>query len=309
MIIISGSDLSLTNGSVVEQLRLHGREAVARVSSLLGFAADIHVARHVDIDGIGQEASASSTDYMHTVDNARVLVRTLEAVFQSIYDDCSVLLLTVQSVRDSDPSQEKSYAYEYIDALSSSLSSNLRLVVQTLDSLLSVGHDQAEMALGEYTGSIDWRMSRISTRHLVDSAAIHGAEALAVRDAFGNHNGKMPEGESSYQSHNRSISNGLEGHNSFGDFTEETLVEENQPDSVIRDANSSTFFEDDRKSTFAFQEYPLRAVSIYQRSRTRRPRAVPRSWRGCWVRNMKNKLSPQTFDRGIFVQTSTRQRF
>ncbi|KAF8237166.1 ras GEF [Tricholoma matsutake] len=229
----------------VEQLRLHGREAVARVSSLLGFAADIHVARHVDIDGIGQEASASSTDYMHTVDNARVLVRTLEAVFQSIYDDCSVLLLTVQSVRDSDPSQEKSYAYEYIDALSSSLSSNLRLVVQTLDSLLSVGHDQAEMALGEYTGSIDWRMSRISTRHLVDSAAIHGAEALAVRDAFGNHNGKMPEGESSYQSHNRSISNGLEGHNSFGDFTEETLVEENQPDSVIRDANSSTFFEDD----------------------------------------------------------------
>ena len=81
---------------------------MARVSSFLVFAADIHVARHVDIDGIGQEDSASSTNYMHTVDNARLLVRTLEAVFQSIYDDCSVLLLTVQSVRDCEAGQEKS---------------------------------------------------------------------------------------------------------------------------------------------------------------------------------------------------------
>jgi son of sevenless len=223
---------------------------VARVSSFICFAANIHVARHVDIDGIGQEEGTSSADYMHTVDNARLLARTLEAVFQSIYDDCSVLLLTVQSVRDSDAGQEKSYAYEYLDALSSSLSSNLRLVVQTLDSLLSVGHDQAEMALGEYTGSIDWRMSRVSMRPIADSTAIYRAETPVVGDTSGNQNNKVPKGESSYQSHDRSLPNALDGYNASRVFTEETLVEDNQPNGIIRDTDSSPLFEDDRKLTF-----------------------------------------------------------
>ena len=224
-------------------MRLHGREVVSQVSAFLVFAGNIHVARHVDVDGIGQEDSTSSAIYIHTVDNARLLVRTLEAVFQSIYDDCSALLLTIQSVRECDSGQEKSYAYEYLDALSSSLSSNLRLVVQTLDSLLSVGHDQAEMALGEYTGSIDWRMSRISMRSIAGSAPINGAKDVV--EAFSNN---MSQAKPSYPSHDRSLSNG-DGPNESRDFTDETLVEEIHPPGGIRDANSSPLF-DDRKLTF-----------------------------------------------------------
>ena len=222
-------------------MHLHGREVVARISSFLVFAADIHVARHVDIDGIGQEGSTSSADYMQTVDNARLLVRTLEAVVQSIYDDCSVLLLTIQSVRGSDAGQEKHYTYECLDALSSSLSSNLRLVVQTLDNLLSVGHDQAEMAPGEYTGSIDQRMSRISMRPIADSTVIYGAEAPGMEHASGERSDTIPKREEpSHQAR-------LDGLNVSRDFTDETLVEANQLDGATRDAGSSPLFEDDRK--------------------------------------------------------------
>lgn len=210
---------------------------ISRVSSFLVFTGNTHIARHVDVDGIGQESSASSAVYMQTVDNARLLVRALEAIFQSIYDDCSALLLTIQSVRDCDAGQERSYAYEYLDALSSSLSSNLRLVVQTFDSLLSVGHDQAEMALGEYTGSIDWRMSRISMR--------------AIADSFGNQNTQMSK---TGQSHDRSLPNG-DGPNGSRDFTDETLVEQSTA-GVTRDANSSPFFEDDRTLTFHSKSIP-----------------------------------------------------
>lgn len=38
--------------------------------------------------------------------------------------------------------------------------------MQTIDTLLSLGHDQADMAQGEYTGAIEWRMSRLS---IIDS--------------------------------------------------------------------------------------------------------------------------------------------
>jgi son of sevenless-like protein len=224
----------------VEQLRLHGREVVARVSSFLTFAGDIHVARHVDIDGIGQEDTASSTDYMHTVDNARLLVRTLEVVFQSICDDCSVLLLTIQSVRDSDTGHEKPHTHEYLDALSTSLGANLGLLVQTLDSLLSVGHDQAEMALGEYTGSIDWRMSRVSMRPITELGGIYGAEASDMDI-------KVVKDGSSYEPYGRNVPGGLDPNRSI-DLTEETLVEIDRPDVPLN--NPSPLFENDRKSAY-----------------------------------------------------------
>jgi len=38
--------------------------------------------------------------------------------------------------------------------------------MQTLDALLSLGYDQADMAQGEYTGAIEWRISRLS---IIDS--------------------------------------------------------------------------------------------------------------------------------------------
>jgi son of sevenless-like protein len=186
---------------------------------------------------------------MQTIDNARILVRTLEAVFQSIYDDCAALLLTVQSVRDSEADQERRYTYEYLDALSSSLGSNLSLIVQTLDSLLSVGHEQAEMAVGEYTGSIDWRMSRVSMRPVVDFTVIPGAgsaDVVGIEHAFSNQSIKISNGEELFsQPYSRNLPNELDRYNGSLDLTEETLVEEKQSNGVVHDVNSSPLFADD----------------------------------------------------------------
>jgi son of sevenless-like protein len=140
------------------------QDLIGGISSLLIFVANIHIARHVDIDGIGRELSnASDGDlYLQTVSNARLLVRTLEAAMQSLYDDGSSLLLTIQAVRHSYSREEHDTYRDYMDAISTGMAANLDVVCQTLDSLLSIGHDQADMSQGDYNGSIEWRMSRIS---------------------------------------------------------------------------------------------------------------------------------------------------
>ena len=47
-------------------------------------------------------------------------------------------------------------------SLTAILQTNLGVVCETFEALLSVGHDQAELGQGEYNGSIEWRMSRVS---------------------------------------------------------------------------------------------------------------------------------------------------
>ncbi|KAG6868223.1 hypothetical protein C0993_005999 [Termitomyces sp. T159_Od127] len=151
----------------VEQVRLYGKELVSQIASLLTCVSDIHVARHVDIDDIQQDGSSASSPYSRTVETARQLVRTLEAVVQAVYNDTAVFFFTLQSVRNSNLSQylqERSYAWDHLDALSSSLVANISDLLDTLDALLSLGHEQAEMSSGDYNGSIEWRMSRVSVR-------------------------------------------------------------------------------------------------------------------------------------------------
>jgi len=128
----------------------------------------VHVARHVDIDGIRQSDDATTNDqYSQSVDKARQLVRTLEVVTQSIYDDSSALLSTTQTLNDQSQGQDSSHGeqeekYDLLDHLSSSLSTNLAQLQQLFEGLLSIGHEQADIAQGDYNGSIEWRMSRLS---------------------------------------------------------------------------------------------------------------------------------------------------
>jgi son of sevenless-like protein len=149
-----------------QRVWIAGRELLSGLSSLLLFVANIHIARHVDIDGFSNIADAERAAlYNQTVDKARLLTRTLEAVVQALYDDAATLLLTIQRVRRVTyrvSRQDRDFQCEYLDAISVSLKSNLQFLMQTLDSLLSLGHDQADMAQGEYTGAIEWRMSRLS---------------------------------------------------------------------------------------------------------------------------------------------------
>lgn len=137
---------------------------MASLSALLAFVANIHIARHVDIDGISREPSNPSDGdlYLETVDNARVLVRTLEAALQSLYDDGSTLFLTAQSIRYTQSRQENEAARDFIDAIAACLKSNMDIVHRTMEALLAIGHEQADLSQGDYNGSIEWRMSRTS---------------------------------------------------------------------------------------------------------------------------------------------------
>lgn len=168
-----------------------GRDLIGGISSLLVFVANIHIARHVDIDGISREISNESDGdlYLQSVNNARLLVRTLEAATQSLYDDGSILLLKVQGIRRCDSREELGASCEYLDVLSTCMQANLDVVCQTLDSLLAIGHDQADLSQGDYNGSIEWRMSRISIatptqsthRPTSDSSMIDIATAFNTR--------------------------------------------------------------------------------------------------------------------------------
>ncbi|KAG5651191.1 hypothetical protein H0H81_009544 [Sphagnurus paluster] len=167
------SALQMSEQSSVEQVRLCGRELVSQVSSLLVFVSDIHVARHIDIDGFQSDGSPADGPYAQTVEKARVLVRTLETVAQASYNDTAIFLLTLQTIGESDLPQyrrDRDNAYDRLETLSSSLSTNLTVLLHTLDSLLSLGHEQAEMAQGDYNGSIEWRMSRLSIRPISNYA-------------------------------------------------------------------------------------------------------------------------------------------
>ncbi|KAJ7857609.1 ras guanine nucleotide exchange factor domain-containing protein [Mycena olivaceomarginata] len=129
----------------IELVWVHTRTLITGMSSYLKFASNVHVARHVDIDGIRQDAGA-------TVEKARALIRTLEHALQSLYDESVSLLLTAQALRHVDPGQS-------LQAQNISLD---HLYTATFDSLLSIGHEQGDIAQGDYNGSIDWRMSRLS---------------------------------------------------------------------------------------------------------------------------------------------------
>ncbi|KXN88122.1 Cell division control protein 25 [Leucoagaricus sp. SymC.cos] len=160
--------LTSSHDSPVEQLRQRVQEMVTHVSHFLSFVSDIHIARHVDIDGIRQAGDIVDDMYAQTLSRARSLVRNLETAVQAVYDDSSSLLLTTQVIPSSDPNhnaEDRTASHNLLESISSSLRLNLTSVRETLEALLAVGHEQADLAQGDYNGSIEWRMSRLSMVH------------------------------------------------------------------------------------------------------------------------------------------------
>ncbi|KZS90545.1 ras GEF [Sistotremastrum niveocremeum HHB9708] len=149
---------SITQGPAVWQ------EVIFTVYDFTIRIADINVARHVDVDGLRQHHSASpsrTTDakYMNTVKQARVLMRGLEYSAQCISDESAFLLMSSQMYA--------SEAYTSVLACLAAIRQNAAAVVERLEHLYSIGHEQAELSSqsqGEYDyeGSINWRMSRMS---------------------------------------------------------------------------------------------------------------------------------------------------
>ena len=131
------------------------------MSSFLSSVNDINIAHLVDIDGV---QAANHPQYLQTVEKARILLRTLEASVQALFDDSASLLVIIEAHRTpyAVTERERISQYEYVDAMLASIRSNLGVVISVLDSLVAIGHDQAEVGQQSYRNSIEWRRSRIS---------------------------------------------------------------------------------------------------------------------------------------------------
>jgi son of sevenless-like protein len=145
----------------------YARDIIRDFAAFLYFVANVHVAKHVDIDGIQQEPGQSPAHelYMQTVIKARGLVRALEAAVQAIYDDSASLLVAAQGLRAVEAGrarQEYVLSCRRLSSLAHTLEANAGVVLQTLEALVRVGLDQARTAGGDYRQSIDWRASRRS---------------------------------------------------------------------------------------------------------------------------------------------------
>ncbi|KAF8644523.1 hypothetical protein AX16_008399 [Volvariella volvacea WC 439] len=158
--------LQATEDGAIHQTRLRSQQVISHLNAFLSYVADIHVARHIDVDGIRQEAGSTASDaYLQTVSKARALTRTLEASVQAVFDDSSLLLSFTQKIFEYEPGLgivDQDALQEQFVALSASLRSNLGVVRQTLKALFTIGNDQAEMDQGDYNGSIEWRITRLS---------------------------------------------------------------------------------------------------------------------------------------------------
>jgi son of sevenless-like protein len=258
---------------IADRLYTEGQRAVTYLSAFISLLSGVHVARHVDIDGISQGTEQSPTNelYAQTVDKARLLVRTLEVAVQSLYDDCSALLLAIQSFKPSEVNHQ-SQDEEYLHSLTSALKANLKVVQQTLEELLSVGHAQADMAQGDYNGSIEWRMSRLS---MIDnqfggtlrptSGPTHqpyhldGEDVIDIEHAFRppesktqDNMGTLPappaldptlSGPGDVTAHPQNIS--------FPDRALTAQVQSDAPSDINRDSNASPLFDDDGAAVLA----------------------------------------------------------
>ncbi|KAJ3558904.1 hypothetical protein NM688_g656 [Phlebia brevispora] len=137
---------------------------LAYLSSFLAFVCDINIARHVDIDvRAGSSRSPTHAQYQQTVERGRNLLRTLEVTCQALYDDASFLLSSAQSLNFARESPKdlalRAANWENITAV---ISANLGVVTGSLDGLLALGLEQAELEQATYNGAIEWRRSRPS---------------------------------------------------------------------------------------------------------------------------------------------------
>ena len=98
--------------------------------------------------------------YLQTVDKARKLVRKLEVAVQAVYDEGATILMALQTLRST--ATDFPASWHQLLLLTGILQTNMGVVCEIFEALLSVGHDQAELGQGEYNGSIEWRMSRVS---------------------------------------------------------------------------------------------------------------------------------------------------
>ena len=138
------------------------RDFLSMLSECIDYISTIHVARHVDVDGFNVDTGATPNRelYLQTVDKAKRLVRKLEVAVQAVYDEGASILMALQTLRLA--TTDFTTSWQQLSSLAAILQTNLGVVCEVFEALLTVGHDQADLGQGEYNGSIEWRMSRVS---------------------------------------------------------------------------------------------------------------------------------------------------
>jgi hypothetical protein len=138
---------------------------ITQLFAFLDLIGNVDIARHVDVDGTKQELAFNKALYEQTVEEARLLVRTLETAVQALYDAGSMLLMAIQSLpsRLHPAKYRKERLFDVALALSDSLKAKLPTVFHTLETLLFIGNHQADIYRGDYNGFVQWKIGREST--------------------------------------------------------------------------------------------------------------------------------------------------
>ena len=119
----------------------------------------------MDIDAVraGFSRSATHVQYLQTIDTGRNLLRRLEVACQSLYDDASFLLSSIQSLSSAQETQKELVTrMANWENVTSTILSNQEVIINSLDALLRLGLEQAELEQTIYNGAIEWRRSRPS---------------------------------------------------------------------------------------------------------------------------------------------------
>ncbi|KAG6917535.1 hypothetical protein DXG01_002170 [Tephrocybe rancida] len=194
-------ELRIFDHTSAPKIQQCGQKLLAQISSMLAFASDIHVARHVDVGDIQRGDRGSIGPYAQTVQAAQRLVRTLEAVMQAMYDDTAIFLLTLQSLQLISHQND---ATSRLEAISRSLNSKTSVFLDSLSDLHSLGHEQVRMASGDYYGTINWRISRSSASvYSHTSNKEDGADFVNMEMAFMDGPERSPHILGALSSHSR----------------------------------------------------------------------------------------------------------
>ena len=142
------------------------QDLLAHLSEILAFVSDINIAQDVDVEGGRSKPGSSSAEdaYLHTVGQARESLRRLELVVQAVYDDSSSIFILAQTIPfgwSSTISAERLQLIKKLDGLSALLSTDCRLILQSLRGLMDIFQEQMS-STNLFRESMALRMSRIS---------------------------------------------------------------------------------------------------------------------------------------------------
>ena len=129
---------------------LNGRMVVAHITDFLLHAEDVDIAMGVDVMGTEDDDEA----YLAGVKRARELIRTFETAKQALYDDGSVLLMASQAIHvstlgtstltNTTPNAKSGGPADVLlQTAIPAIQSNLGTLMETLELLLDIAHEQA----------------------------------------------------------------------------------------------------------------------------------------------------------------------